>query len=297
MVGFAPTQTRSDAIAALVSQFAAGGVETPLLDARVLVCAAAGLDHAALLRDPDALLGKAAARAAKYAKRRLAGEPVARILGYREFWSLKFKVTPDVLDPRADSEALVEAALQQLGARRNDPLRMLDLGTGSGALLAALLTEWPKAMGVGIDRSMEACAIARENLGALGLAGRSHVVCGDWGAALGPSRYDLIVSNPPYIETGVIPALDREVRGHDPVGALDGGVDGLDCYRALAPILPDLLAGDGFAILELGQGQAEAVSALMRAAGMRVVEMFHDLAGTARALVLGSGMAGPETLS
>ena len=286
MAQFSPDCSRSAALAGLVERFAAAGVATPGLDARVLLCAAATIDHAGLLREPDAVLGEAAQRLGAFARRRLQGEPVARILGQREFWSLTLKVTPDVLDPRADTEALVEAALAHCSQRRTEALRVLDLGTGSGALLAALLTEWPQASGVGIDRSPAACAVASANLCALGLSGRSMIICADWSAALGRQKFDLIVSNPPYIETAAIATLAQEVRGHDPLAALDGGPDGLDCYRALAGVLPGLLAADGFAVLELGQGQAAAVSGLMVASGLRVANVGRDLGGTERALVL-----------
>ena len=160
--------SRRAMLAELASQFAAAGIETPVTDARVLVCAAAGIDHAALLREPEAVLDEAAATLLQgHVARRLAGEPVARILGFREFWSLRFTITPDVLDPRADSEAIVEAALEVAGSRRQQALQLLDLGTGSGALLAALLTEWPQARGLGIDRSSKACSVARANLAGL----------------------------------------------------------------------------------------------------------------------------------
>ena len=285
MIGAATA--RQAAIGLLAGEFAAGRIETPALDARLLVCAAAGLDHAALLRDPDVPLGETTTRVQEYARRRLAGEPVARILGTREFWSLKLRVTPDVLDPRADTEALVEAALTFAGARRGQALQILDLGTGSGALLAALLTEWPKAHGLGIDRSAAACAVAQANLDQLGLAGRSQIVCGDWNEALAPdTQFDLVVSNPPYIETATIAHLAREVRAHDPLAALDGGVDGLDGYRQLAKILPGLLARDGSAILELGAGQCNAVRALAQEKGLEVQEVRKDMAGIERALVL-----------
>ena len=279
--------SRQAAIAQLAGEFAAGQIESPALDARLLVCAAAGLDRAALLRDPDLPLGQAAALVQEYARRRLAGEPVARILGHREFWSFRLRVTPDVLDPRADTEVLVEAALAFAGARRDEALHILDLGTGSGALLAALLTEWPKAQGLGIDRSAQACAVAQGNLDQLGLGDRGRISCADWNEAFALSMtFDLVVSNPPYIETAIIATLAQEVRAHDPPGALDGGVDGLDCYRRLAKILPALLKPGGIAILELGAGQAKAVRTLAEASGLEVLALRPDLAGIERALVL-----------
>ena len=255
-----------------------------MLDARLLVCAALGIDHVALVRDPDAALGERAAQVAAFAQRRLAREPVSRILGRREFWGLRLDVTPDVLDPRADSETLVEAALAALPDRAA-PLRFLDLGTGSGALLCALLHEYPNASGVGTDLSPAGCAVAAANLATLGLAGRGEIVCGDWGAGL-EERFDLVVSNPPYIESAAVATLALEVRAHDPRLSLDGGGDGLDCYRAILRQLPRLLAPGGRGVLEAGAGQAAAIAALAAAEGFDIVELRHDIGGTARALVL-----------
>ncbi len=202
------------------------------LDARILLEEAAGLDRAALVRDGDARLGEpAATRFQALLARRLAGEPVWRILGRREFWGLSFAITPAVLDPRPDTETVVGAAVEALRARRTDPLRILDLGTGSGALLCAICSEFPNAQGWGVDRSHAACTVAQRNVAALGLAGRVLIVNGDWAEAFAGSSFDLIVSNPPYIETGVIATLAPEVRNFDPHVALDGGSDGLAAYR------------------------------------------------------------------
>ena len=279
-----PATSRQAAIAHLTAAFAAAGLATPALDARLLVCAAAGIGHLALVRDPGLPLGECAARAQTYGARRLAREPVSRIIGKREFWGLPLSVTPDVLDPRADTETLVEAVLSALPDRARH-LRILDLGTGSGALLCALLHEYSNATGTGVDVSPAACAIARANLASLGLAARGSIVNDGWGAAL-PQRFDLVVSNPPYIESACIPALAFEVRDHDPLLALDGGSDGLDCYREIVLLLPALMLAGGLAVLEAGSGQGPAIAALATAQRLDFIELRKDLGGIGRAVVL-----------
>jgi release factor glutamine methyltransferase len=268
--------------AALLAQ---AGIETPKRDARVLLCDAAGIDHSAFLRDPDARLGEdAAARLQAFLERRLKREPVSRILGRREFWGLTLRVTPDVLDPRADTETLVRTAIDALAGHRDETLRILDLGTGSGALLCACLSEFPRAFGIGVDSSEAACRIARENLTACGLAGREAVLCGNWGAALA-GGFDLVVANPPYIASETIATLAPEVRDHDPRAALDGGPDGLAAYRALAG-LGRLLAPDGLAIVEIGHDQAESAAACFSQAGWGSIALARDLENQPRALLL-----------
>ena len=279
--------SREAAIGRLAAAFAAAGLETPALDARLLVCAAAGIGHAALVRDPGLPLGESAAIAQAYGTRRLAREPVSRIIGKREFWGLPLSVTPDVLDPRPDTETLVEAVLSALPDRAL-ALRILDLGTGSGALLCALLHEYPDATGTGVDLSPAACAVAQANLARLGLAARASIVNGGWGATV-PQRFDLVVSNPPYVESATIAALAPEVRDHDPRLALDGGGDGLQCYRAIVLLLPALLLAGGLAVLETGAGQGPAVETLATAQGLDFIELRRDLAGRGRALVLRAG--------
>jgi release factor glutamine methyltransferase len=286
-----PALTLAAAHQRAAALLAEAGIETPKRDARVLLCEAAGIDHAALLRDPDAWLGEeAAARLQAFLERRLKREPVSRILGRREFWGLRLRVTPDVLDPRADTETLVAAAVETLRDRRNDPLRILDLGTGSGALLCACLSEFPHAFGIGVDRSEAACRIARENLTACGLAGRGAIMCGEWGAALGEDAigpgFDLLVSNPPYIASGAIETLAPEVRDHDPRSALDGGADGLAAYRAIATDLSRLSAPHGVAVLEIGHVQAESAAACFRQAGWESIGLKRDLENQPRALLL-----------
>lgn len=283
--------TITAALRAATLSLASAGVPDPEVDARLLLLAAAGLDRLAFILDPDRpFQPEAAARLDGWVARRAAREPVSRILGRRDFWGMTLTVTPDVLDPRPDTETLVSAVLDALGPRRGEALRLLDLGTGSGAILCALLSELPQATGLAVDRSAAACAVARGNLAVHGFAQRSLVLQGDWAAALGPGRFDGVVSNPPYIESAVIPGLDRDVREHDPATALDGGVDGLDCYRILASDLPRLLAPNGIAAFEIGQGQDHDVSGLMRAAGLVEVGVRPDLAGIGRVVV---GRAGP----
>lgn len=254
-------------------------------EARLVVAAALGLDPAALLGWPERPVGPAEeARAEEFVRRRAAGEPLSRLRGWREFWSLAFRLSDETLDPRPESETVVAAALEAVGDRAA-PLRTLDFGTGTGCLLLALLSEMPNAWGVGVDRAFGAAATARANAAALGLAGRAAFLVGDWGAAL-RSRFDLVVANPPYIPSGEIPSLPPEVR-RDPRRALDGGPDGLDAYRALAPELARLLGGTG--VLELGAGQAPAVAEIMTAAGLDIVGVRHDLAGIERCLIVRQG--------
>ena len=275
--------TLAAALSCSIGMLADAGVPDPHVDARILLCVAAGIDRATLISDPDrAIEPAAAARFDTYVARRLAREPVSRILGRREFWSLDLEVTSAVLDPRPDTETLVSAALAYLGLRRGDPLRILDLGTGSGAILCATLRDCPMALGWGVDRSPEACRVARDNLARCGFAARGLVLCADWVAALGAARFDLVLSNPPYVETAAIERLDPEVRLHDPHAALDGGSDGLDAYRLLAVQAPALLAPGGALFLEVGAGQAGAVAALLEDAGLHPLGSARDLAGIER---------------
>ena len=210
----------------------AAGVDTPELDARLLAEHALGLTREQLLMNPDAPVApEAAARLHALVERRAAREPVSRILGERAFWTLELALNPDTLDPRPDTETIVEAALDALPGR-DAPLRILDLGTGTGCILLALLAERPNATGLGIDLSPQAVAAAAANAAPNGLAERARFQTGNWGDGLA-ERFDLVVSNPPYIPSGDIASLDPEVREHDPLRALDGGTDGLDAYRAI----------------------------------------------------------------
>ena len=271
---------------ALTAQFGAAGIETPELDARLLVGHALSLDHAGLAAAPARGLGAAEKAAiAALARRRLAREPTARIIGIKEFWSLELRIDAATLVPRPETEMLVTAALAAIEARgaRTQKLRIADLGTGSGAILLALLSELQNAFGVGTDVSPRALAVAGDNARRAGLAGAGFAAC-DLAAALrGP--FDVIVSNPPYIATGDIAGLPPEVRLYDPHGALDGGPDGLDFYRAIAASAPALLAPDGIVIVELGAGQAAPVVALFAGAGLAPSPPQPDLNGVPRALV------------
>lgn len=281
IAALAPALSRTEAQHELTRAFAAAGIATPALDARLLLCAALGIGHLDLVRDPARAIGNGAVLTA-LARRRIAGEPIARILGRREFYGLDFTLSPAVLDPRPDTEILVDATLAALAARSHEPLLLLDLGVGSGAILGALLSQLPTAFGLGVDRSEAACRVARDNLAALEFASRSAVVCGDWTKPL-TGLFDAIVSNPPYIASGEIEGLAAEVREHDPPGALDGGADGLDAYRILAPAAAQLLRPGGVVAFEVGAGQAESVVALFAATGvLGRGEVMRDLGGHAR---------------
>ncbi|MBI3435373.1 MAG: peptide chain release factor N(5)-glutamine methyltransferase [Proteobacteria bacterium] len=281
----APRVTVAIARRRLADLLRAAGCENPQADARLLMGHALGLDHAALVAAaarelPPACVAEIAALAA----RRGAGEPIARIRGHREFWDMSLAVSADVLLPRPESETVVEEALALLGEARARALRIADIGTGSGALLLALLTELPGARGIGTDCSHGALAIARTNAGATAAGARAAFVACDFGAALG-CAFDLVVSNPPYIPSGDIAGLDVDVRAYDPLLALDGGRDGLDAYRAIAADAPRLIAPGGLLVLEIGIGQEARVRALLIAAGLAPAPAArNDLAGRPRAL-------------
>ncbi len=271
-----------DAAAAKLRQ---AGSDAAAREARLLLAAISGIEVGRLLAWPETeIAAETAANFHSALLRRLAHEPLSRILGKREFWSLEFRLGPDTLDPRPDSETLIAAALDRVGAR-DRPLRLLDLGTGTGCLLLSLLHEFPASWGLGVDISPAAARVAQANAAALGLGPRAVFLAGDWAAAI-CGRFDLIIANPPYIADGEIPALMPEVRLFDPRRALDGGPDGLDAYRQILAALPRLLTPQGFAVLELGAGQANAVSAEATAVGLRPIEIRRDLGGIERALLL-----------
>lgn len=277
--------TRTALLRAFAAAFAECGMEEPEREARALLRGGLGLTDLDLVtRGEQEVAAEDATRLRALAERRARGEPLARLTGRREFWSLDFALSPETLVPRPETETLVEAALS-LFPDRSAPLRLLDLGTGTGALLAALLSEYPVAFGVGVDLAPGAARQARANLAALGFATRAAVLVGHWGEAL-TGGFDLVVSNPPYIPSTDIPALQREVRAHDPLLALDGGPQGLDAYRALAEALPGLLVAGGYAVLELGIGQERQVAGLLAVAGLSIEGPARaDLAGIARAMI------------
>jgi release factor glutamine methyltransferase len=279
-------QTVESARRLLTACFRSAAIESAELDARTLAGAALGLDLTGLMVSAGRPLSASEAdRLEDFAQRRLAGEPVARILSVKEFWGLPLKLSATTLVPRPDTETVVERALEMLGALHAHPaLRILDIATGSGAILFALLSELPQAFGVGTDISVEALKTARENAAALRLAERAAFVACDYAAALS-GAFDLIVSNPPYIRSSDIPRLAREVRDHDPIRALDGGPDGLDAYRALIPQSRRLLGEGRVLVVEAGQGQSGGIETLMTAAGLMVDGPPKiDLAGIPRAI-------------
>jgi len=270
----------------LTARFEAAHIDAAELDARALMCAALGLDLTGLIAAASRGLTRAEAeRVEDFTVRRLSGEPVARIVGEKEFWGLRLKLSAETLVPRPDTETVVELSLELVGtARASDGLRVLDVATGSGAILLALLSELPQAFGVGTDISLGALETARDNAKTLGLARRAAFVACDYAAALkGP--FDLIVSNPPYIRTEDIGGLAREVRDHDPHLALDGGADGLSAYRALIPEAARLLGSGAILVLEAGQGQSGQIETLMTAEALTLARgPKTDLSGIFRAI-------------
>ncbi len=344
--------TLGGAVRKLGRLFEDAGLASPRLDARILVADACGREPSGLILDRDAAVSAdAAARIANFAARHLAGEPVSRILGRREFWGLTFHITPDTLDPRPETELLVETVLGHVKAQRpphpdplpkgrgslaaadysgvpsphpladaaardagsprrvgtekdrmrgdfanhaaefpatQAPLRILDLGTGSGCILGALLSELPQARGIGVDRSEATLAVARDNLSRLGLRDRASFLCASWMSAIGGGAFDVIVSNPPYIAPSEIRQLGVEVRAYDPYLALDGGEDGLEAYRIIIPQAFAVLSSGGLLAFEVGHQQAGAVLDLMKLSapspGFSEVRIWPDLAGADRAV-------------
>ena len=276
--------TIGSAIAEAAAALAGAGFDEPRRRARRMIAAALGWPETEIFAHPErSLSGLEQERITAIRNRVLAREPLTRIVGRREFWGLEFSLSADTLDPRPETETLVEA-MRTRRPERDRAYRILDLGTGSGCLLLALLSELPNATGVGIDLSPGAIATARHNAEAFGLRERARFVVGDWGRALaGP--FDVVVANPPYIATATIPKLPPEVREHDPHLALDGGTDGLAAYHAIAADLPRLLSAGGFFATEIGSDQQEPVSALLRGAGFIIEAVIPDLAGLPRCVV------------
>jgi release factor glutamine methyltransferase len=279
--------TIGEAVSDAARRLANSGIEKARLDARLLVGHVLGVGPEVVTGYPERAMDSGVrGRLASLLARRAGREPIARILGRREFWSLDFRITADTLDPRPDSETVVRSALDALrasAAALGRPPRILDLGSGSGCLLLALLHELPEASGVGVDRSEAAVSVARENAASLGLMDRAGFFVGDWGAGL-DRDFDCIVANPPYIPDSEIASLAPEVAQFEPRLALSGGGDGLGCYRTIATQLPRLLAPLGAASVEIGAGQAAAVSRIFRRSGLKIAGIDRDLNGHERCL-------------
>jgi release factor glutamine methyltransferase len=285
--------TRAEAVANLVDRFERSGIECPDREARKTLCAASGISTLALMVAPEETLGSAVNRAEEFAARRAAGEPLSRIIGRREFWGLPLTITPQVLDPRPETETIVEQSTMIWRHKRQQPLHILDLGVGSGALLCALLTEFINARGVGADICPDAVKVARKNIEICGLAGRAEIQLGDWTRGL-KGRFDLIVSNPPYIPTGDLLGLSPEVRNFDPPLALDGGFDGLDAYRRIMPETRSILSADGRLLVEIGANQATAVLAIGSNCGLIHSATYRDLGGLDRVVVVRSSQTSTD---
>ena len=263
----------------------AAGVDQPSIDANLMLQAAASITRADVLTDPyRELTAEQQATFDDYVDQRSRRRPISHILGRKGFWKIMLSVTPDVLTPRADTESILDVVLPALP--EGMAFQMLDLGVGSGAILLAILAERPAAKGLGIDASSEALAVARENAANLDLNNRAAFMHGDWTAGLGDAQFDLVVSNPPYIPSQDIETLDPEVRDHEPRLALDGGADGLDAYRLLAPEILRVLKPGGMFAVEIGHDQSAAVEALFKGAGADQVRTTKDL-GTRDRVVTG----------
>ena len=273
-------------LAKLTAQLDAAGIDTPLLDARLLAGLAMGLDRQVYGHEDIPLDADMMTRLEAFVVRRLSGEPISRMRGWREFWSMRFDISAACLDPRPDSETLVAAALEHRQQVTTTPL-IMDYGTGSGCLLLAVLSEWPMATGIGLDLNPDAIAMAMANAERHGLNGRTQMLASHWCDAVEPDiKADVILANPPYIPTADVQELDRDVRDFDPDLALDGGGDGLDAWRVLLPRIERRLTSDGVALVEIGKGQEDAVSALAQASGLDCNRHWPDLSGTLRVLGL-----------
>ena len=266
---------------------ARGGVDTPDLDARIILRTILGITDSDFITGADIKVeSHERDRIKNMIERRLAGEPVSRILGEREFWGLTFRITPDVLDPRPDTETIIDSALKRFGT--NPPKKILDLGTGSGCILIALLHEWPQAQGVAVDMSEKALAVAEENARLHKVDSRIRFICSDWDSNLNEC-FDLVVSNPPYIPNQVIANLDREVRNHDPILALDGGDSGLQAYKKIFSGLDRLINAEGRGFFEIGYDQQNDVTRLAEDSGFCVEAIHADLAGIGRVVEISRG--------
>lgn len=277
--------TRAELLREARRRLTAARIDNAALDARVLLVHLLRIDAMDLVRAPEAGVDVAAVKTLEtLLARRIAGEPVARIIGVKEFFGLPFQLSPDTLVPRPETELVVEEALRRI-PEDDRPYSILDLGTGSGCILLAILRQRIAAFGVGVDRSFRAARTAQANAELLGLAEQARFLVGDWAASL-DARFDLIVSNPPYIRSGDIPGLPREVARHDPALALDGGADGIAAYRTIFDALRGLLTPAGVAIVEIGYDQGGPVIELAADRRLTVAAVLPDLAGHDRVAVI-----------
>ncbi len=252
------------------------GIDQPSIDARLMLEVAANVTRTEIVTDPyRELTTEQQATLEEYLSRRARREPVSHIIGRKGFWKILLQVNKNVLTPRPETEVIVDEVLKAFPEQM--PFSMLDLGVGSGTILLAVLAERPAAKGLGVDASAEALAVARDNAASLDLNNRAALMHGDWTAGLGDGGFDVVVSNPPYIPTAVIDTLEPEVRDHEPRLALDGGDDGLDAYRLLAPEILRVLKPGGMFAVEIGHDQSEAVEALFKTAGAQQVKTIKDL--------------------
>ena len=280
-------ETLGSLLGEVASMLSQAGFTEPRRAARRLVASTLDLTPAELLSHSEQVLDEQHTGRVRRALDRMAEhEPLSRIVGRREFWGLEFTLCGDTLDPRPETETVVEAVLRRV-LDRDAPLRFLDLGTGTGCILLALLSEFPAATGFGVDLALGAAMTARRNAAALGLGERAHFLVGDWGTAMS-GKFDVIASNPPYIASAALADLPPEVALYDPCLALDGGADGLGAYRALVVDLARLLQPGAVLVIEVGFSQAPAVAAMLRASGMAIEGCERDLAGIARCVVAGA---------
>lgn len=290
----------SDMIQEVQARFKKVELDIPQREVKMMIKDVCGAQEEDLIVGDVSVSAEQEERLDNIVERRIAGEPLTRILGVREFWGLEFEVTPDTLDPRPDTETLVESALgwalkkapcPQAGGRNGtvEPFRILDMGTGTGCVLIALLSELPQATGVAADISPQALAIARRNAEKNKMSSRIDFVESDWMSALGDQQFDLIVSNPPYIVESVIDDLDIEVKNHDPILALSGGNDGLDCYKKIIFDLKNHLNGQNRAFLEIGFDQLEALKGLVEESGLSFCDSYADLSGIPRVVEISNG--------
>ncbi len=290
------TDTLGSILAEAAAALSRAGADEPRRRARRLVAGLLELSPGELVSHPEREIAAAEGVRLRGSLARMArGEPLSRILGWREFWGLRFALSPDTLDPRPESETVVEAVLARIDDRAA-PLTILDLGTGTGCLLLALLSEFPAASGIGIDLFAGAAATARRNAEALGLERRARFAVGSWGSAVS-GRFNVIIANPPYIARAALAGLPPEVGRYDPQPALDGGEDGLAAYRQIAREMPELLAGDGMIAAEVGFGQAAAAAEIFVAAGLLIDRIERDLAGVERCVVARIGESGRAVAS